>query len=240
MNKKAFTLIEILVTIAIISLLMAFVMPVFGKAREAARRAQCANNLRQHGIAWYLYLDDHNDCFPPYTRPVDGGTDAYLFGGATGNYAGYGDAQYRVLNRYVDIPDNSSPNVELFHCPDDVNPNSAYGNRTTFNYMGNSYLANSRILQYGSSWPSTTTPRPMSTVTFDHSKVVLETDNPYNEPGHCGRGYRSPLWKADVMVLFVDGHIAGPYVWQDDFELWYPQTNKKAMRDPNGTSISYD
>ena len=64
MNKKAFTLLELLVVIAIIGTLLAILIPTLGRTREEVRRAQCVNNLRQHGVAWYLYLDNssqHNE-----------------------------------------------------------------------------------------------------------------------------------------------------------------------------------
>ena len=64
MREKAFTLLELLVVIVIIGLLAALLLPAFGRAREGARRAMCANNLRQIGIAWHMYLDDHNETFP--------------------------------------------------------------------------------------------------------------------------------------------------------------------------------
>ncbi|MBU4377021.1 MAG: type II secretion system GspH family protein [Candidatus Omnitrophica bacterium] len=64
MDKRAFTLIELLVVIVIIGLLIAFLSPVMGAAREGARRAQCANNLRQLGMANYMYADDHNGLIP--------------------------------------------------------------------------------------------------------------------------------------------------------------------------------
>ena len=65
MDKKAFTLIELLVVIAVVGILMALLVPVAGKARETARRAQCANNLRQMNIAMHLYADDNDFKFPP-------------------------------------------------------------------------------------------------------------------------------------------------------------------------------
>ncbi len=64
MDKRAFTLIELLVVIVIIGLLIAFLSLVMSTARESARRTQCANNLRQLGMANYMYADDHNGLIP--------------------------------------------------------------------------------------------------------------------------------------------------------------------------------
>ncbi|QDT44945.1 putative major pilin subunit [Gimesia alba] len=63
-TKKGFTLIELLVVIAIIAILIALLLPAVQQAREAARRTQCRNNLRQMGIAFHSYLDSHRT-FPP-------------------------------------------------------------------------------------------------------------------------------------------------------------------------------
>ncbi len=63
-KPSGFTLVELLVVIAIIGVLLALLLPAVNAARESARRTQCANHLRQIGLAMQSYLDTNREIFP--------------------------------------------------------------------------------------------------------------------------------------------------------------------------------
>src|SRR5947209_4306556 len=82
-RPRAFTLVELLVVVAIVGVLVALLLPAVMQARQAARRAGCANNLHQIGLAAMNYVDAQQVFPPGYVRPFDA-ERRRSFGGAWG------------------------------------------------------------------------------------------------------------------------------------------------------------
>jgi prepilin-type N-terminal cleavage/methylation domain-containing protein/prepilin-type processing-associated H-X9-DG protein len=94
-RSRAFTLIELLVVIAIIAILIALLLPAVQQAREAARRTQCKNHLKQYGLALFNYESTFN-CFPPGQQRI------HWSGSDTGNNQAAGWAWSTSILPFLD------------------------------------------------------------------------------------------------------------------------------------------
>jgi prepilin-type N-terminal cleavage/methylation domain-containing protein/prepilin-type processing-associated H-X9-DG protein len=110
-RSRGFTLIELLVVISIIALLAAILFPVFGKARENARKATCMSNLKQIGAALWMYAQDEGDgiIFPPASNPSAAAGQGRYWADLLAPYAG---AKGKYVNKAM-------PNYAgtVFDCP---------------------------------------------------------------------------------------------------------------------------
>lgn len=73
-HQRGFTLVELLVVLAIIVLLASLLLPALSRAKEEGRRAKCISNLRQIGLAGRLFVNDHESKYPWHVAPSEGGT----------------------------------------------------------------------------------------------------------------------------------------------------------------------
>jgi prepilin-type N-terminal cleavage/methylation domain-containing protein len=146
-SKRGFTLIELLVVIAIIAVLIALLLPAVQAAREAARRSQCVNNLKQIGLALHNYLSTNNSFPMGISKTPQAGPSYQNWSGTSAlacmlNYMEQAPL-YNATNFYwnfesgsgVAEPRNSTVYntvINSFLCPSDGNA----GRQNTNNYHG--------------------------------------------------------------------------------------------------------
>ncbi len=195
-RSKAFTLVEMLVVIAMIGLLGALLFPVFQKVRDHARRVSCASNLKQISLALTQYAGDNNEALPPGAYAVPGGLT--------------------VTWRQLVFPYARSVNV--FRCPS--NPYNEVPTDVDNDTFFVSYGANDSVLQTGAATLLGGIQNPSTLFLVGESDGVgYKLHNPPNPPllsPDCGQcdlyppGSHTDLFAGHVTRsnwLFADGHV---------------------------------
>jgi len=206
--RSAFTLIELLVVIAIVVTIIAVFMPLVSKARELGRKAQCANNMRQIGIALHMYCDDHDDLIPIYLAT---------------NGLGSADEWWIELAPYLDITCDPF-DAEIYRCLTAKNTSisqfipNAYAMLAPLKRTGNKGLAyniNFLLVPFKAGKP---VPKRLSQATHPATTLCLY-DCVNDKVGVIGKWF---FYNASTVATFVsDRHTGGTNIlWLDGHVGW--------------------
>lgn len=203
-NRRGFTLVELLVVVGILAVLAAILFPVFARAREKARAAQCTSNLKQLGLAIEMYSADYDDLFPWGIDPADEFLPEIWSGFPAWQ------ALIPTMPRLKDVLLPYTRNREIWHCRSDIGFDELEHTGLPLNGRPSAYEA------FGTSYMWRTE------VTFEHLGPSLlahpaETNVLFDGHGnwHGHGSYDAGRWN----ILYGDGHVKSATYAQLD-EAW--------------------
>ena len=206
-----FTLIELLIVIAIIAILAAMLLPALGMARETGRRMACAGNLKQIGVGYMMYTQDCNGWLPAFMMGGEGDyTTCYHFQQVFAQYYGIPDAMPGEANwTKVQYNDDSSP-YKIFKCPSGTGMTDLSGRKANHFYFQNFCLGGT-----GSNWPGLYGRIDMFKCSPSQAILCYEfwqTNGMTGDPSFSIVPYPSHSSPKGRNILYADGHIIfGPF-----------------------------
>jgi prepilin-type N-terminal cleavage/methylation domain-containing protein len=198
-RPRAFTLVELLVVVAIIALLVGILLPVLATAKDSARRSVCAGNLHQVSIAFAMYLGQNNDVYPCQADPVSSNPFYWLWMGR--GWRGM------VGPYFSTVVTQSNPSV--LWCPGDAAPASKFES-TSYAYSMAFYHSPDQINQAASQVDTYSNPKPpiaqrAADVAYPSGKL-LAGDWTSNHPAAANdNGWW--CWAGGRNFLLVDGTV---------------------------------
>lgn len=146
-HHSGFTLVELLVVIAVIAMLLAIMLPAVRKAHTVAKRIVCQSNLRQITLAWHAYLDDNNGAF---LQRRNANMNYGGWKGIKGDTPSISWPSYRPLNTYAGLLGEleTEDGAKLFCCPADRSglPPGPLLREKVFRAVGTSYQTNVMLI----------------------------------------------------------------------------------------------
>jgi prepilin-type processing-associated H-X9-DG protein/prepilin-type N-terminal cleavage/methylation domain-containing protein len=226
-RRSGFTLIEILIVIAIIALLAAILFPVFARVRENARRTSCASNLKQIGTAVQMYIQDNDEHLPT------AGSDSSTGGDIVGILTPYTKQQYGQgiwkCPSHTSFPSDGSWTSSYgynwqYLLAQGPNPTDPYPHTDDSSYEG--FYNPGVVLSFLA--------RPAETLCFIDQKPVAGklwtyVNRPGDPLGDDSDGFGRPDFRHNsrANVLFCDGHVkAVPSSFADpvnEAKFWDPR-----------------
>ena len=206
--RNGFSLLELLVVMAILAVIAALLLPALGRAKARAQQAACGNNLRQINVSVHLYADNSSDAFPPAINHPPASFTAYT----------------QLLKGYVGQTGTSPGRAALFACPADT-----FYYESDQNYVAQSLHAQP-LFYYssygfnGGNFPTGDPPAPRwpgiagrKLTSIRHpAKTVLILEFPALVPYSWHEPVGTPRWNnARDMVGFVDGHASFTKMYWD-------------------------
>ena len=187
-KRNGFTLIELLVVVAIIAILAAMLLPALSKAREKARQIKCINNLKQIGLAFYMYAQDNDD------RMVQGDAGA----GSVPRY------WYGRLAPYLNVPNTISvddPRYKVFVCP---------SLPRGFTYRSQSYIINQSVSVGGKKITGPSFAKPSVILVLADGDGNVTANGNHVNPALTTYRFRA-RHSGFVNVLWLDGHVGSKH-----------------------------